>query len=442
MWVPAMNEQTLVAIIGCAAVLVLMFMRVPIAVVLGSVAVIGFGYLVDFEAALGILVDSPIRTLTNFNFSVIPMFILMGTLVSASGMSRELFRAANAWIGHLPGGMAMATVLACGGFAAINGSSVASAAAMTTVALPEMRRIGYEPGFSAGVIAAGGTLGILIPPSVMFILYAILTENDVATLFIAGVLPGIITIALYCTVIQLVYRLRPQLMPRAGRADRKERWDSLKDVWATVLLFVLVIGGIYGGVVTVTEAAGLGVIGALGIGLARGRLPWRVIVNCLIESLRTSSTIFFILMSAFLFQYFLAVTQASQLLSEFLSSLPVSPVGLIVLIMLFYILAGMFVDGLAVILLTIPIFYPVVIHLGFDPIWFGVLIVMTVEIGLISPPVGMICFIMNNMVSDIGLMNIFKGVMPFIAADIVRLSLITFIPPLALILPRTMGWTG
>ncbi len=437
-----MDEVTVVALIGCTAVLVLMFMRVPIAVVLGSVAVVGFGYLVDPEAAIGILIDSPIRTVTNFNFSVIPMFILMGTLVSASGMSRELFRAANAWIGHLPGGMAMATVLACGGFAAINGSSVASAAAMTTVALPEMRRIGYEPGFSAGVIAAGGTLGILIPPSVMFILYAILTENDVATLFIAGILPGIITVALYCTVIQLVYRLRPELMPRAERADSKERWDSLKDVWATLLLFFLVIGSIYGGIVTVTEAAGLGVVGALVIGVARGRLPWKVIVDCLIESLRTTSTIFFILVSAFLFQYFLAVTQASQNLGAFLSALPVSPVGLIVLIMLFYILAGMFVDGLAVILLTIPIFYPVVVHLGFDPIWFGVLIVMTVEIGLISPPVGMICFIMNNMVKDIGLVNIFKGVMPFIAADIVRLSLVTFIPPLALILPRSMGWTG
>jgi tripartite ATP-independent transporter DctM subunit len=411
-------------------------------VCLGSVAVIGFGYIVDTEAALGILIDSPIRTVTNFNFSVVPMFILMGVLVSASGMSRELFRAANAWFGHLPGGMAMATVLACGGFAAINGSSVASAAAMTTVALPEMRRIGYDPGFSAGVIAAGGTLGILIPPSVMFILYAILTENDVATLFIAGILPGIVTIALYCIVIQVVYRVRPDFMPRAGRADRAERWDSLKDIWATVALFVLVIGGIYGGFVTVTEAAGLGVIGALVIGVARGRLPWRVIESCLIESLRTTAAIFFILVSAFLFQYFLAVTQASQLLGEFMASLPLSPIELIVLIMVFYILAGMFVDGLAVILLTIPIFYPVVVALGFDPIWFGVLIVMTVEIGLISPPVGMICFIMNNMVKDIGLMNIFKGVMPFIAADMVRLSLVVFVPWIALVLPRSMGWAG
>jgi tripartite ATP-independent transporter DctM subunit len=305
-----------------------------------------------------------------------------------------------------------------------------------------MRRIGYNPGFSAGVIAAGGTLGILIPPSVMFILYAILTENDVATLFIAGILPGIVTIALYCTAIQVVHRFRPDLMPRTGRVDRGERRESLKEVWATLLLFVLVIGGIYGGVVTVTEAAGLGVIGALGIGIARGRLPWRVIQSCLIESLRTSSAIFFVLIAAFLFQYFLAVTQASQLLGEFLTGLPLGPTGLIVLIMAFYVLAGMFVDGLAVILLTIPIFYPVVVQLGFDPIWFGVLIVMTAEIGLISPPVGMICFIINNMVRDIGLVNIFKGVLPFLAADMVRLSIIVAVPWISLVLPRTMGWTG
>jgi tripartite ATP-independent transporter DctM subunit len=429
-----MDEPTLVATIGCIAVIVLMLMRVPIAVCLGSVAVIGFGYMVDWEAALGILIDSPIRTVTNFNFSVIPMFILMGVLVSAGGMSKELFRAANAWVGHYPAGMAMATIFACGGFAAINGSSVATAATMTHVALPEMRRIGYNPGLSAGVIAAGGTLGILIPPSVMFILYAILTETDVATLFIAGIIPGIITIALYCVTVQILYRVKKDWMPRGTKASQEERWDSLKDVWATILLFVLVIGGIYGGFVTVTEAAGLGVLGALIIGIARRRLSLPIIVNALVESLRTSAAIFFILVSAFLFQYFLAVTQAPQQLGDFLTGLPIGPMGVMILIMAFYILAGMFVDGLAVILLTIPIFHPVIVSLGFDPIWFGVLIVMTVEIGLISPPIGMICFIMNSMVTDIGLVNIYKGVMPFMAADFVRLTLILMFPVLALAL--------
>lgn len=435
-----MDEPTLVAIIGCTVVVILMLMRVPVAVSLGAVAVVGFGYMVDFNAALGILIDSPIRTVTNFNFSVIPMFILMGVLVSAGGMSRELFRAANAWIGHLPGGMAMATILACGGFAAINGSSVATAATMTHVALPEMRRVGYDPGLSAGVIASGGTLGIMIPPSVMFILYAILTETDVATLFIAGIIPGLLSIVLYCIVIQVLYRVKKEWLPRGEKASRQERLASLKDVWATILLFLLVIGGIYGGFVTITEAAGLGVLGALIIGIARRRLTWPVLVEALIESLRTSAAIFFILIAAFLFQFFLAVTQAPQNLGNFLTALPFGPTGVIILIMIFYILAGMFVDGLAVILLTVPIFFPVILQLGLDPIWFGVLIVMTVEIGLISPPIGMICFIMNNMVKDIGLINIYKGVLPFMAADFVRLTLLVMYPGLALFLVKYMGF--
>jgi C4-dicarboxylate transporter, DctM subunit len=434
-----MAEQTVVAIVGCTAVIVLMLMRVPIAVCLGSVAVAGFAWLAGPEPAFGILVDSPIRTVTNFNFSVVPMFILMGALVSASGMSRELFRAANAWVGHLPGGMAIATVLACGGFAAINGSSVASAATMTTVALPEMRRAGYHPGFAAGVIASGGTLGIMIPPSVMFILYAILTEQNVAELFIAGVLPGLLAMALYCATVQIVHHFQPDWMPRGARADRKERLESLRAVWATLLLFGLVVGGIYGGFVTVIEAAAVGVVGAFVIGVARGRLPWPVIVGTLVESLRTSAAIFFILISAFLFQYFLAVTQTSQLLGDVLTSLPFGPTGVMIVILIFYLLAGMFVDELAVVLLTIPIVFPVVVGLGFDPIWFGVIIVTTVEVGLISPPVGMICFIMNNMVPEIGLVNIYKGVMPFIGADLVRLTLLMLFPGIALLLVHSAG---
>jgi tripartite ATP-independent transporter DctM subunit len=273
----------------------------------------------------------------------------------------------------------------------------------------------------------------------MFILYAILTENDVATLFIAGILPGLLAIALYCTTVQILYRVKREWLPRGDRADATERWDSLKDVWATIVLFLLVIGGIYGGFVTITEAAGLGVLGALIIGIARRRLTWTTIVNAMVESLRTSAGIFFILIAAFLFQYFLAVTQASQLVADILAGLPLSPLGIMVVIMVFYILAGMFVDGLAVILLTIPIFYPVVIQLGFDPIWFGVLIVTTVEIGLYSPPIGMICFIMNNMVTDIGLMRIFKGVLPFMISDIVRLTILLLFPVVSLYLPTHMG---
>jgi tripartite ATP-independent transporter DctM subunit len=434
-----MSEQTIVAVVGCIAVLVLMLIRVPIAVSLGAVAVAGFAYLVGPGPALGILIDSPIRTVTNFNFSVIPMFILMGALVSASGMSRELFRAANAWVGHLPGGTAIATIFACGGFAAINGSSVASAATMTQVALPEMRRIGYDPGLSAGVVAAGGTLGIMIPPSVMFILYSILTDTNLAALFIAGVVPGLIAIALYCITVLTLYRVRRDWMPLAERAGRRERWDSVRDVWATLLLFGLVVGGIYGGLVTITEAAGVGAFGALAIGVLRRRLSARGIVDSLVEALRTSAAIFFILVAAFLFQYFLAVSQMSQLLSDLLTSLPVGPTGIVIVILAFYIVVGMFVDELAIILLTIPIVFPIVTGLGFDPVWFGVLVVVTVQIGLIAPPVGIICFIMNNMVPDIGLVNIYKGAMPFVVADLVWLALLVAFPSISLVLVRLMG---
>ncbi|MGE3246609.1 MAG: TRAP transporter large permease [Beijerinckiaceae bacterium] len=434
-----MENAGFIATIGCIAVIVLMLMRVPIAICLASVSLVGSAWLIGWEPALALLIDKPIRAVTNFEFSVIPMFILMGTLVSVSGMSRELFRAAHAWLGHLPGGMAIATVMACGGFAAINGSSLASAATMTQVALPEMRRLGYNPGFASGVIAAGGTLGIMIPPSVMFILYAIITESDIAALFAAGILPGILAITLYCITISIVYMMRPEWMPKTDKASRKERIDSLKGIWAVFLLLFGVLAAIYGGLTTITEAAGFGVIGALLIGLVRGRLSWAQIVHALVDSLRTSASIFFILIGAILFQSFLAYTQTPQAVSEFLTALPLPPMGIVLLIVLFYLIAGMFVDGLAVVLLTVPIFHAVIKTLGLSEIWFGVIVTTTVEVGLISPPIGMICFVMNKMVPDVGLGQIFRGVTPFILSDIVRLALLLAFPMIALYLPSTMG---
>jgi tripartite ATP-independent transporter DctM subunit len=434
-----MSDQNFVAITGSIAVLVLMLIRVPIAVSLGSVSLAGVAYLVGPGPAFGILTDSPIRTVTNFNFSVIPMFILMGAVVGASGMSRELFRAANAWLGHLPGGMGLATIFACGGFAAISGSSIAAAATMTKVALPEMRRAGYNPGLAAGIVAAGGTLDIMIPPSVLMVIYCILTESDLVALFLAGFIPGIIAVVFYCVAILIVYYYHPTWLPRGHHSDWIERFDSLKDIWATLLLFVVVIGGIYSGFVTVTEAAGLGVFGAVAIGVARRALPWPVIVATLVEALRTSAAIFYIVIAAFLFQYFLAYTQMAVLLGDFLQSFNLGMLGIVIGILAFYIVAGMFVDEIAMILLTIPIFFPIVTGLGADPIWFGILVIVTVQIGLICPPVGIICFIMNNMVPDIGLVNIYKGAMPFVLADLVWLALLVAFPMISLWLPKVMG---
>lgn len=434
-----MEQNTLVALTGFAAMLAMMLLRVPIGVCLGIVGIAGFAWLNGWWPALGLLVHSPIRTVTDFNFSVIPMFILMGVLVSRSGMSRELFRAAAAWFGHLPGGMAVATVFASGGFSAINGSAIANATTMATVALPEMRRHGYDPGLSMGVIAAGGTLGPMIPPSVLFVLYAILVDEDISRLFIAGILPGMLAMALYCLAIQAVYWYRPRLLPRGTLASWAERWASLREVWATLLLFVIVIGGIYGGFVTVVEAASLGVVGALIIGAARRRLPWSEIVASLVEALRTSAAIFMLIIGVFLFQYFLAVTQTSQQVAQWLSGLQYPPMAIIVFIVIGYLLAGTFIDEVATMLLTVPILYPVVVQLGFDAVWFGVLVVTTATIGMIAPPVGIICFILNSMARDISLMTIYRGVMPFVAADLVRLALLVAFPAITLLLPRTMS---
>ena len=352
-------EKDLVAVGGFVFLFVLMSLRVPIGIAMGIVGVAGFALLTDLTPCLRLLMHSPIRQVTDYNLSVIPMFVLMGVFATGAGMSRELFRASNAWMGHLRGGLALATIFACGGFAAINGSSVATAATMSTVALPEMRKAGYHPGFATGVIAAGGTLGIMIPPSTIFLIYGILTEQDITKLFISGILPGILAIGLYVATVQIMGWRRPELMPRGPRHDRAERWSSLRDIWATLLLFLFVIGGMYAGVFTVTEAAGMGAVGALLIGVVRGRFTPAKIMDCLVEALRTTAAIFTIVIGAFLFGYFLTITQTTQNVTQFLLSLPIGPYGVLTLILIGYFVLGAIMDELAMVLLTVPIVFPV-----------------------------------------------------------------------------------
>ncbi|MFN4311032.1 MAG: TRAP transporter large permease [Ferrovibrio sp.] len=432
-------DRDLIAIGGFVVLFILMVLRVPVGIAMGIVGVGGFGLLAATAPALNLLAQSPIRVATDYDLAVIPMFILMGAFATAAGMSRELFRAGEAWLGHRRGGLAMATVAACAGFAAINGSSVATAATMTTVTLPEMRRFGYHPGFSTGVIAAGGTLGIMIPPSVVFALYGILTEQDIGKLFIAGVLPGLLAIALYILVIQVLGWLRPDLMPRGPKADWRERIASLRDIWATVLLFGGIVGGLYGGVFTATEAAGCGAVGALLIGILRGRLGWTEIKSSLVEAVRTSAAIITIVIGAFLFGYFLVITQTPQKVSDFLTGLPIGPYGILVLILAMYLILGALMDELAIILVTVPIIYPVMLQLGFDPIWFGVIIVMVTTLGMVMPPVGINVFVINSIARDVSLWQIYKGVMPFILIDLVRLALLVLFPAIALYLPSHMN---
>ena len=428
-----------VAATGFVALFVLMMLRVPVGIAMGLVGVLGFGYLIgDIGPALKILAQSPIRTATDAEFAVIPLFLLMGAFASASGMSRELFRASNTFLGHFKGGLRIATIAACGGFAAICGSSVATAATFSKVAYPEMRKYGYPQSFATGVIAAGGSLGIMIPPSTVFAVYGLITEQDIGKLFIAGVIPGALAVGMYIATINIIAFVRPGFLPAAPRHSWVERLEALRDVWAVMLLFVFIIGGIYGGLFTATEAAGMGAAGAFIIAVLRQKLSRADFWRSLIESLRTTASVFTILIGALIFGYFLTITQTPQKLTEFLTGLGLGPYGVLVLIMLMYLLLGCIMDAMAMIILTIPIVFPVITALGFDPIWFGVIIVMTVELGLIHPPVGMNVFVIKSVIRNVKLSTIFYGVMPFVITDILRLAVLIAFPILALWLPSHM----
>ncbi|MGA8651151.1 MAG: TRAP transporter large permease [Xanthobacteraceae bacterium] len=426
------------AVVGFVALFVLMLLRVPVGMAMGLVGVTGFAYLVNGAAALKIIGHTSMRTVTDYTFGVIPMFLLMGAFVSNSGMSRELFRAANSFVGHLRGGLGIATIAACAGFAAISGSSVATAATFATVAYPEMRRYNYPQSFATGVIAAGGTLGAMLPPSTVLAVYGIITEQDIGKLFIAGIIPGLLAASMDMLTVVVIGRLRPDFLPVAPRHSWKERLFGLRDIWAMLLLFVFVIGGLYGGLFTPTEAGGVGAIGALLIGVVRGKLDGVQIRRSLLQAVRTAAAVLTVLIGALLFGYFLTVTQTPQKVTAFLTALGLGRYGVLALIMLMYIVLGCLMDSLAMIILTIPIIFPVILQLGFDPIWFGVIIVMTVELGLIHPPVGMNVFVIKSVVQEVTFSTIFRGVLPFIVTDLIRLVILIAFPILALWLPSHM----
>ncbi len=424
-----------VAILGFLALFTLMLLRVPVGMAMGLVGVVGYSYIAGVGPALKLVGQTSMRTVTDYTFGVIPMFMLMGAFVSVSGVSRELFKAANAFIGHLRGGLGVATVLACGGFAAICGSSVATAATFSAVAYPEMRRFNYPQSFSTGVIAAGGTLGAMLPPSTVLAVYAILTQQDIGKLFMAGIIPGLLAICMYIITIMIIVRVRPNWLPRGEKKSMGDRIRGLKDVWAPLVLFLFVIGGLYGGFFTPTEAGGVGASGAFLLGVLRGKLDKAGIREALLSATRTSAAVFTVLIGALLFGYFLTITQTPQKLTEFLTGLGVGRYGVLAMIMVMYLVLGCLMDAMAMIILTVPIIYPAIVHLGFDPIWFGIIIVMTVELGLIHPPVGMNVFVIKSVVKDVSFMTIFKGVIPFVITDILRLIILIAFPIIALWLP-------
>ena len=432
-----------VAILGFVVLFALMLLRVPVGMAMGLVGVSGFAWIVGGGPALKNVGHTTMRTVTDYNFAVVPLFLLMGAFVSVSGISRELFRAANTFVGHWKGGLGIATIAACGAFAAISGSSVATAATFSAVAYPEMRRYDYPQSFATGVIAAGGTLGAMFPPSTVLAVYGIITEQDIGKLFMAGIVPGLLAMTMYMITIALIGYLRPGFLPTGPQTTWRERFAGLKDIWAPVLLFVFVIGGLYGlpflPRFTPTEAGGVGATGAFLIGVFTKRLDKDKILASLLQATRTAAAVFTVLIGALIFGYFLTVTQTPQKVTEFLTGLGLGSYGVLAVIMVMYLVLGCLMDAMAMIILTVPIIFPVISHLGFDPIWFGVIIVMTVELGLIHPPVGMNVFVIKSVVKDVSFTTIFKGVLPFVATDIVRLVILIAFPLLATWLPQQMA---
>jgi tripartite ATP-independent transporter DctM subunit len=426
------------AALGFLALFALMLLRVPLAFAMGLVGVAGIAAMRSLPAALG-SATTEILDVAKYTLSVVPLFILMGQLVTRAGMSRELFRASYAFLGHRRGGLALSSIMSCAGFGAICGSSLATVATMAHVAMPEMRRYGYADSFAAGTIAAGGTLGILIPPSVIMVIYGIMTAQSIGALFAAGLLPGLLATALYMAAAALTTWRNPALGPPGERTDRRGRIAALREVWAVAALFGVVMGGIYGGLFTPTEAAGIGAAGGLLFALARRTLDRRALIDILVESGRTSAMLFTILIGATLFANFINYTTMPTDLRGLVEYLDLSPVAVIVAICLIYVVLGTAMETLSMILLTVPIFFPLVTHLGLDPIWFGVLVVCVAEISMITPPVGMNVFVLRSMLPDVATPTIWKGVAPFVIADVVRLAVLIAAPAFTLWLPRVLG---
>ena len=426
---------TQVGVLGCVLLFVLLMSSMPVAFVMAAIGLVGFGVVVSPGAALSMITADLYDTVSSYSLTVIPLLVFMGQIAFHAGISRRLFNTAYQWLGALPGGLAMATVAACTGFGAICGSGPATAATMASVALPEMKRYKYDPELASGAVAAGGSLGMLIPPSVVFIVYAIMTEQSVGKLFIAGIVPGLLIATLFCLTIYIHCRVRPHLGPAGPSTSWRVKLMSLGGVAETVILFVLVMGGMFLGYFTPTEAAAVGAAGSLLIALFKRQLTPKVLVRSLQETIRTSCMVLIIVAGAVMFGHFLAVTRIPFELASWLAGLPLPGWVIMGFIILFYLVSGCFVDALALILLTIPIFYPVVTGLNYDPIWFGVIIVVVVQMGVISTPVGVNVYVVSGIERDIPLQTVFKGALPFLGALIVAAALLVAFPQLSLFLP-------
>ena len=426
------------ALIGFAAIFGLALLRVPLAFSMGLVGLVGIGLTRGWMPAMASTAQVVYDTGFAYTLSVIPLFILMGNFVARAGLAHELFHAAYTFIGHRRGGLAHATIAACAGFGAICGSSIATAATMSKVAYPSMKKLGYSDALSTGVIAAGGTLGIMIPPSTIMVIYGIITETHIGKLFAAGVIPGFLTAILMMGAVVVMTSREPEHAPAGEKFTWTERWAALRGIWGVLLLVVVVLGGIYGGFFTATEGAGMGAMGAFLFALARRALNWKSLFEVLVESARTTAMLFTLLIAATIFANFVNFTSMPMELKEWITHLGLSPIMIVAAMMMIYILLGTVMEELTMVLLTIPLFFPIVIQLGFDPVWFGVLIVMVIQIGLISPPVGMNLFVLNTLLPKVGLVTIFRGVWPLVLVLIITLGILLAFPGLSLWLPSMM----
>ncbi len=389
-------------------------------------------------AAVTIAQNEFLALALNYQFSVLPLFLAMGLFVARAGLADDLFEAANRWLGHLRGGLAMATIVSCAGFSSLSHNSAASTATMGRIALPVMRRYGYADGFSAGTIAAGGTLGLIIPPSGAIIIYGLLTETNLDDLFMAALVPALMQVLCYVGVIGLIAWFKPQWLPAGSGSTWSERLQSLKAVWGVLFLFMLIVVGIFFGLFTTTEAGGIGAGGALLFAIARRRMTWKIFVECLVDTAKVASMIYFVAAGAMVLNQFINLAGVPGTVVSYIQSLNLSPLAVVFALLLFYIILGMFLDGFAMIFLTVPVVVPVIMGLGFDLIWWGIVLVIVVEMALISPPVGMNVFILKASLPEVSLGDIYRGILPYFAADIVRLLLLVLMPAIALWLPSLM----
>jgi len=435
-----MIDPIIVGILGSALVVGLLLLGMPIAFLMMFVGFCGIWSLTSWEAALPVVGRTIYETAANYPYTIIPLFILMGGFAGSAGITRELYETFDKWFRRLPGGLGVATIAACAGFAAVSGSSVAGAAAMGNIALPEMKRFNYHPRLATGVVAAGGTLSFLIPPSLGFVVYGMLTEQSIGKLLISGIIPGILLSLAYITVVVCQVRLNPSLAPVIpGKVTFREKVKALKGIWETLLVFFIVMGGIYLGFINPTEAGAIGATALFVIVLIKRRLSWQGLCTSLLEMARISIMVLFLVAGATIFSYFLALSTIPTAVSGWIAGLPVSKYIILTIIIAIYFLLGCFLDAVSMMVLTLPVIYPVVVALNFHPIWFGVVAVLMMEAGLITPPVGLNVYTLAGIAKDVPMAQIFKGAMPFLVSIIAVAAILTIFPKIVLLLPNLMG---